>query len=59
MATQNGKSSEHNTMLKQGVKRINAEFSPTRVLSQHPFGQFRPYATLFVGFLLFGVKVKN
>ena len=45
MATQNGKSCDHITMLKQDVKRINAEFVPTRALSQHPFVQFRPYTT--------------
>ena len=39
-------------MLKQDVKRINAEFIQTRALSQLSFVQFRPYATLFPGLLL-------
>ena len=52
MATQNDKSCEHIMMLKQGVKRINAEFIWTRGLFQLSFVQFRPYAKLFVGLLL-------
>ena len=50
--TQNGKSCEHITMLKQGVKAINAEFIRTCALSQLSFLQFRPYATSLVGLLL-------
>ena len=50
--TQNSKSCEHITMLKQGVKTTNAEFIRTRALSQLSFVQFRLYATSFVGLLL-------
>ena len=39
-------------MLKQGRKTINAEFIQTHALCQLSFVQFRPYATLFPGFLL-------
>ena len=59
MATQNGKSCEHITMLKQDVKRINAEFVPTRALSR----SFRSVQTLCNlvcrASSLFDVKVKN
>ena len=40
-------------MLKLGVRTINAEFIQTHALSQLSFVQFRPYATLFLRFLLF------
>ena len=40
-------------MSNQGIKTINTEFVQTRVLSQLSFVQFRPYATLFPGLLLF------
>ena len=46
------KSREHNMMLKQGVKTINAEFIQTHALSQLFFVQFRPSAVSFVGLLL-------
>ena len=49
--TQNSKSYEHITMLKQGLKTINAEFIRTYALSQLSFVQFRPYSTLFVELL--------
>ena len=39
-------------MLKQGVKRINAEFILTHALSHLFFLQFRLYAALFLGLLL-------
>ena len=40
-------------MLRLGVRIINAEFIQTHALSQLSFVQFRPYATLFLRFLLF------
>ena len=40
-------------MLKQDVKTINIEFIRTGALSQLSFVQFRPYATSFMGLLLF------
>ena len=40
-------------MLRLGVRTINAEFIQTHALSQLSFVQFRPYATLFLRFLLF------
>ena len=36
-------------MLKQDLKTIKAEFIQTHALSQFCFGQFRPYAILFLG----------
>ena len=39
-------------MLKQSVKRINAEFILTHALSHLSFLQFKPYAFLFLGLLL-------
>ena len=56
--TQNSKSYEHITMLKQGLKTINAEFIWTYALSQLSFVQFRPYATLFVE-LLFSLMLMS
>ena len=50
--TQNGKSCEHITVLKQGIKSINAEFIRTCALCQLSFNQFRSYATLFLEPLL-------
>ena len=52
MEIQIDKSCEHITILKQGVKRINAEFIQTRALSQLSFVQVRPYVTLLVEVLL-------
>ena len=52
MKTQNSKSCEHISMLKQGVKTINTEFFQTHILSQLSFVQFRPYPISSVGLLL-------
>ena len=52
MEIQIDKSCEHITILKQGVKRINAEFIQTRALSQLSFVKVRPYVTLLVEVLL-------
>ena len=57
--TQNSKSCEHITILKQGVKTSNTEFVRTSALSQLSFVQFRPYATSFVGLLSLTLMSKS
>ena len=59
LATQNSKSCEHITMLKQGIKTSNFEFIQTHALSQLSFTQFIPYATLFIGPLSLTLMLKS